>query len=293
MQHSLLLCHYTQIKSDDYKIHYSIFLDWTEDPIFTRVQDRERKVHKKACEFDSSQESVEAIRGSSPNNSYNSVSVSGCTSGLNHSFLNNTTCQLSAVVDQQEHCLDERSVASHKATKDEHLSPSFPESSQVSGSTCTSVASLDNDSQKSEKIKNVESYTTAGCDSESLVSKKECAVQTTKTSTRDSSAQWSPVASVRDIGTSTEVPPTVLCCTNQLLSEVATQTDAPTEFTLDAPNNSCGRGAQHVVDTGVKDTTSAATVDKLRQEIATLERELSVAQSTLVWQSLMIRLHQL
>lgn len=275
-------------------------LDWTEDPIFIRVQDRERRALKKVCEFDSSQESVETTQVTE---SQNSTSITECNSILNHSSTNDAKLRPFVTNHQEdciEHCLNERvSHTQQREVHDERPLPSCSESSQesqVSSSTytCTSATNQGNNySQESAKDCDTQTQT----DIKLPLSTTECAVQTMNTITREISTQWSPVnlpSQPDTVATSTEMPP---ACSNHVSSEIATQTQSSSglygaqccAIDDDRKNN------VHVmsVDKHVWGATSTKDVEKMKEEIECLKRQLGVAQSTLVWQSLMTRLHQL
>lgn len=269
-------------------------LDWIEDPIFRRVQDRERRALKKACEFDSSQESLEV------NESQNSTSMTGHNSITNHSSLGDAKCQ-PFMADQQEdcfeHCLDERvNNTQQREVEDDRPLLSCSQSSQVSTNTytCTSATNQGNSYSQESVVKDCDIIQTQ-TNFKSSLSMTECAVQTINTITRESSAQWSPgdVPSLRNtVATSTEMPS---ARNNQLSSEVATQTDASISSGFCETHDVDGDRKNNVVlvDKDVQETKSTRDVEKMKEEIGRLKRQLGVTQSTLIWQSLMTRLHQL
>ena len=205
------------------------------------------------------------------------------------------------MADQQEdcfeHCLDERvSKTQQREVEDERPLLSCSESSQesqVSSSTytCTSATNQAN-SYSQESVKDCDTQTQT--DFKSLLSMTECAMQTVNTITRESSTQWSPgdLPSLRDrFAISTEMPP---AHSNQLSSEVA-QTEVSISSGFCGMHGIDGDTKNNVVlvDKHVQYTTSTKDVEKMKEEIGRLKRQLGVTQSTLIWQSLMTRLHQL
>lgn len=233
------------------------------------------------------------------NESQTSTSVTGCNSISNHSSLGGAKLQ-PFMADQQEdcfeHCFDGRiSKIQQREDEDEHTLLSCSESSQesqvsTSTYTCTSAThQASRYSQESVKDGDIQTQT----DFKSSLSMMECSMQTINIITRESSTQWNPgdLPSLRD--PVAEMPP---AHSNQLSSEAATQTEVSISSGFCGVHAVDGNMKNNVVFVNNKDVPDAAStkdVEKMKEEIICLKRELGVTQSTLIWQSLMTRLHQL
>lgn len=329
-------------------------LDWTEDPIFTRVQERETSGgNKTVCEFDSSQESTEANKGSfSSNESVSSMSMSGCSSSLNKSPLNMST----RLTSSNQRSPQPKASSGHTHSLNPHSSN--PHSSCLHSSSSNSskphsphLSSLLQDSpvkdfshgvnldqviqdecrlplphqgshdQKSIKVTNQEGIVIdckmmdlpticVETDNESQkllqvqasfksssLSVADTTSQTVAISTVDHSTQWSPVNAEIQTCSSEMLAPTTLQPGKRSSSEASTQTVATA-----SPTFACELSRQKPVtrqldkvDKSVQISRDSETdsTDKLKKEVERMERELGMAQSTVVWQSLMMQLHQL
>ena len=115
----------------------------------------------------------------------------------------------------------------------------------------------------------------------------------------DKSTQWSPITVATKDSTSIDTQLALQCNTGEATIATGTQMETSTVQThltllkddLNKPH-ATGTLTKRMMQTD-EIGQNAGTIDKLKKEVERLEGELGMAQSTLVWQSLMMRLHQI
>ena len=280
-----------------------LYTDWTEDPIFSRVSGRERTAHKAVCVFNSSQESMETNRSCSFT-STNPSSSSASVSGHNISLKQNLSEVTSVVVREEGSPCSPIEAISHTCTthsndavRDEDQQPTLRDCSRMLTPERVAAATVqDNESHKDVKDAN---DSQAQFNFRSSTNMIECAVQTMETLTKDVSTQSSPMAAVQDPMSSAMLSATQH--NNQESSQTLMEASISISHASEMQTRSCKSqpAKTHddkvtLIDESIQDIKARDyNVEELKKEVAKLERELGMAQSTLVWQSLMIRLYQL
>ena len=304
-----------------------VISDLTEDPIFARVHDSGKRTRaNRACGFDSSQESVEVVQGGSWTGGSNSTSTSEQNSTANHSPSSKTDTFQPSPVNTEEELLKEASEttrhtndgnATNRVTMSSSLSPQAS-SVELLGTKFQHTLTDDTLASKGETHASVDNVSVSQFNHKLLLSRthacvREFAVQTMEPVTRDSSAQCSPMPDSVTLDTAAAGlnMATGLNRSQEIKFKVASE--VKTQMGKRSPQNaqSVQDNRQGVSAEGKKIVQACSngdhTVDlkhphvrvhdnyitELKDKIGHLERELGVAQSTIVWQSLMMRLHQL
>ena len=268
----------------------------------------------RACGFDSSQESVEVVQAGSWNSESNSTSTSEQNSTTNHSPSSKTDTFQPSPVSTEGELLKEASETT-RHTKDgnatTHVKMSSPQASSVGANDLLGTkfqhtltddtqaskggthASTDNSVSQFKPKSPLQLSRTHAC-------VREFAVQTMEPVTRDSSAQCSPMSDCVTLDTATaglnmatglnrvqEIKATSEVKSpqhEQSVQDSRQRVSAEGKKIVQVCNDDVNLKHPHVHDN---------YITELKNKIGHLERELGMAQSTIVWQSLMIRLQQL
>ena len=220
--------------------------------------------------------------------------------------------ELCSVVTQQNHhshSLTEVALNKRERTNDFHIAK---EGDQLPSSVETRLIANDSGENNTyqDNIHNLEcneimdhsDLKTNSDFTESLAIAADTAAQTVETFTKNCSTQWSPglvsTVLVKSLPCATEIAPSsspLLLCNKALALDACTQTLAPFDNNLTLAETVIRDHSEKetLVDRGVQTTRHMSHIYELKKEVERLERELGVARSTLVWQSLMMRLHQL
>ena len=217
--------------------------------------------------------------------------------------------ELCSVITQQNHhshSLSEVALNKREHKNDFHVAK---EGDQLPSSVDTRLIAIDSGEKNTyqDNIHNLEcneimdhsDLKTNSDFTESLAIAADTAAQTVETFTKNCSTQWSPglvsTVLVKSIPCATEIASPLLLCNKALASDACTQTLAPFDNNLTLAEKVIHDRSEKetLVDRGIQTTRHTSYTYELKKEVERLERELGVAQSTLVWQSLMMRLHQL
>ena len=266
-------------------LYHTPVADWTEDPILTRNREKESRDHRPTNGFNSSQDSTEATKGSSWSDS-NSNSMPNCSSGLN----NSQAMHQPSPSMKEQHCTS----TDDEGFKGEQKQLSF--SQDVRTPIQSSCVCVTDDGQARST-----------CNSQTGFDASKSASQTIQESDRaDKSTQWSPnynSVTATKKSSSTDTQP---ASQGNAESGATKSTETQTEMTVatqthltSIEDGLCEPRATETLTEQMVQTDEighwardARAVDKLKKEVERLERELGMAQSTLVWQSLMMTLLQ-
>ena len=262
-----------------------------------RSREKESRDHRPTNGFDSSQDSTEATKGSSWSES-NSNSMPNCSSGLNNSQAMHHGRPASSTEEQQEEYCTSNDDGGFKGEQKQLSFSQDVRTPVQSGSLSVHESGrvcVTDDGQARSTCNNSQT----GFDA------SKGASQTIQESDRaDKSTQWSlsydsVTAAKKSSSTDTQLASqgnaesgAIKSTETQTEMTVATQTHlTPIEDGLREPR-ATGTVTERMVQTDEIGRQDARAVDKLKKEVERLERELGMAQSTLVWQSLMMTLLQ-
>ncbi len=257
-----------------------------------QTQKSQSRACRPASGFDSSQDSTEAIKGSSCNDS-NSNSMSRCNSSLS----SEATHQPPFSVEEQE---EEQPCTPIKDTPTKNVHCTSNDEEEIKGKHNQLAATADvrspiqssgADENKSTQVCIIDDKQ---AHSQTRLNISGVVSETNQESVKANwSTQWSLITSVKD-STSTETQ-----SASQHNMEIPTEETRNQQTETMSAQKHLSLLQNHlskphtVTESSTQTGQGTQTIDKLRKEIARLERELGAVQSTLVWQSLMMRLQQI